>query len=175
MKTVSNIRDSRTRFRSATRQKQGFVTGRLVRQASINRISGALPKMTDTKIPSTTVDFLYSVASRRSFLRTAAATAIAGGTLAACTESKAQKTEMKAADASGGTTAPNPAMPSPAAAAAAMDAMHEAGIKAFPAKTEGKGNQLLKPTLVAGVKVFDITASQIQWETAPGQKVEAWA
>jgi FtsP/CotA-like multicopper oxidase with cupredoxin domain len=131
--------------------------------------------MTDSKIPSEAVDFLYSVASRRSFLRTAAATAIAGGTLAACSESKAQKTALKAADASGGTTAPNPAPPSPAAAAAAMDAMHEAGIKAFPAKTEGKGNQLLKPTIVGGVKVFEITATQIQWETAPGQKVEAWA
>ena len=53
--------------------------------------------------------------------------------------------------------------------------MHEAGIKAFPAKTEGKGNQLLEPKVVGGVKVYEVTASQMQWETAPGQKVEAWA
>jgi FtsP/CotA-like multicopper oxidase with cupredoxin domain len=52
--------------------------------------------------------------------------------------------------------------------------MHEAGIKAFPAKTAGKGNQLLAPKIIGGVKVYEITASVIQWETAPGQKVEAW-
>jgi len=55
-----------------------------------------------------------------------------------------------------------------------MDAMHEAGIKAFPAKTAGKGNQLLAPKIIGGVKVYEITASVVQWETAPGQKVEAW-
>ena len=71
--------------------------------------------------------------------------------------------------------APNPAPMSAAAAAEAMDKMHEAGIKAFPAKTAGKGNQLLKPRVVNGVKVYDLTAKKIRWETAPGQTVEAWA
>jgi FtsP/CotA-like multicopper oxidase with cupredoxin domain len=131
--------------------------------------------MSDKSIPPAAVDFLYSIASRRSFLKSAAATAIAGGALAACSDSSAQKSKLTAKDASGGTTAPNPAAPSAAAQAAAMDAMHEAGIKAFPAKTEGKGNQLLAPKMVGGVKVFEITASVMQWETAPGQKVEAWA
>lgn len=56
-----------------------------------------------------------------------------------------------------------------------MDAMHEAGIKAFPAKTKGKGNQVLAPRIEKGVKVFELTATQLQWETAPGQMVEAWA
>jgi FtsP/CotA-like multicopper oxidase with cupredoxin domain len=130
--------------------------------------------MSDTKIPPAAADFLHSIASRRSFLKSAAATALAGGALVACSDTEAQKSKLKAKDASGGTTAPNPATPSPAAAAAAMDAMHEAGIKAFPAKTAGKGNQLLEPKIVKGVKVYDITASVIQWETAPGQKVEAW-
>jgi FtsP/CotA-like multicopper oxidase with cupredoxin domain len=129
--------------------------------------------MSDKSIPSPAVDALYGLASRRSFLRKAAATAIAGGALSACSDSKAQ-VSPKSADHSGGTTAPNPA-PSPLAAAAAMDAMHEAGIKAFPAKTEGKGNQVLEPAIVKGVKTFEVTATQIQWETAPGQKVEAWA
>src|SRR5439155_14204867 len=46
---------------------------------------------------------------------------------------------------------------------------------AFPAKTAGKGNQLLKPRLDDGVKVFELTAKKIQWETQPGQLVEAWA
>jgi FtsP/CotA-like multicopper oxidase with cupredoxin domain len=129
--------------------------------------------MSDKSTPSFAVDALYGLASRRSFLRKAAATAIAGGGLAACSDSKAQ-VSPRSADASGGTTAPNPAPPSPMAAAAAMDAMHEAGIKAFPAKTEGKGNQLLEPKIVKGVKTYELTATQIQWETAPGQKVEAW-
>lgn len=131
--------------------------------------------MSDKAIPPQAADFLYGIASRRSFLRSAAVTAIAGGTLAACSQSDAQKDASAAKDSSGGTTAPNPAPLSPAAAAAKMDAMHEAGVKAFPAMTEGKGNQLLEPKIVAGVKVYEITASQIQWETAPGQKVEAWA
>src|SRR5687768_13950664 len=132
--------------------------------------------MTDTSIPKHASTLLYSIASRRSFLKSAAATAVAGGVLAACNESSAQKTALKAKDASGGTTAPNPVTPaSIAASAAAMDAMHEAGIKAFPAKTEGKGNQILAPRVEKGVKVFDITATQLRWETAPGQTVEAWA
>lgn len=131
--------------------------------------------MSDKIIPSSAVDALYGLASRRSFLRKAAATVVAGGALAACSESSAQKVSPKAADMSGGTTAPNPVPPSPAAVAAAMDAMHEAGMKAFPAKTEGKGNQTLAPRMEKGVKVFELTASQVQWETSPGQKVEAWA
>ena len=117
---------------------------------------------------------LNSIASRRSFLKTAAVTAFAGGALAACSDSKAQKPVAETKDASGGTTAPNPAPLSVAATAAAMDAMHEKGVKAFPAKSEGKGNQLLAPRVEKGVKIFELTASQIQWETAPGQKVEAW-
>jgi FtsP/CotA-like multicopper oxidase with cupredoxin domain len=131
--------------------------------------------VSDKSIPAGTAEFLHSIASRRSFLKTAAATAIAGGALAACSDSQAQKSKLSAHDMSGGTNAPNPTPPSPAAAAAAMDAMHEAGIKAFPAKTAGKGNALMAPTRVEkGVKVFEMTASVIQWETAPGTKVEAW-
>ena len=55
-----------------------------------------------------------------------------------------------------------------------MDAMHEKGVKAFPAKTAGKGNTLLQPRLVNGVKVFEITCSEIQWEVTPGQRMRAW-
>jgi FtsP/CotA-like multicopper oxidase with cupredoxin domain len=56
-----------------------------------------------------------------------------------------------------------------------MDAMHEAGIKAFPAKTAGKGNQLMLPKMVGGIKVYELTASEIDWEVEPGKKVKAWA
>ncbi|MEO7368689.1 MAG: twin-arginine translocation signal domain-containing protein, partial [Gemmatimonadaceae bacterium] len=112
--------------------------------------------MSDKPVSAQATDFLYGIASRRSFLRSAAATVVAGGALAACTDSSAQPS-FKTKDESGGTTAPNPALPSVAATAAAMDAMHEAGIKAFPAKTEGKGNQLLAPRIEKGVKIYDIT------------------
>jgi manganese oxidase len=122
-------------------------------------------------------ELLALVSSRRDFLRKTALTAIVGGTAAACgvPDSHAQATRARAADNSGGTMAPNPAPVSAAAASDAMDKMHEAGIKAFPAKTAGKGNQLLAHRLENGVKIFEVTAKKIQWETAPGQMVEAWA
>ena len=115
--------------------------------------------------------------SRRDFLRTTAVTALAGSALAACSidGSGAQATKVNDADHSGGTMAPNPAPLSPGAAADAMDKMHEAGVKAFPAKTAGKGNQLMQPRMQSGVKVYELTAKKIRWETAPGQSVEAWA
>ena len=115
--------------------------------------------------------------SRRDFLRNTALTAIAGGAITACStdDSGAQATKVGAADHSGGTMAPNPAPLSPAAAAEAMDKMHEDGVKAFPAKTTGKGNQLLSPRIERGVKIYELTARKIRWETAPGQTVEAWA
>ena len=53
-----------------------------------------------------------------------------------------------------------------------MDAMHEKGVKAFPAKTEGKGNQLMEPRMDKGVKVYELTAKEIQWEVEPGQTRE---
>ena len=46
----------------------------------------------------------------------------------------------------------------------------------FPAETEGKGNQVLEPTILAdGTKQWELTASVIQWETEPGMSVEAYA
>ena len=55
-----------------------------------------------------------------------------------------------------------------------MDAMHEAGVRAFPALTEGRGGQLLEHELDGDVKVFRLTCRAVQWEYAPGQRVEAW-
>jgi FtsP/CotA-like multicopper oxidase with cupredoxin domain len=49
-----------------------------------------------------------------------------------------------------------------------MAQMHEAGVKAFPAETEGTGNQVLKPKVVDGVKVFTLWATQVEWEVSPG-------
>jgi manganese oxidase len=46
----------------------------------------------------------------------------------------------------------------------------------FPAETEGRGNQILEPTITDdGTKQWEITASVIQWETEPGVIVEAYA
>lgn len=57
----------------------------------------------------------------------------------------------------------------------AIDAAHEAGIAAFPAKTEGVGGQTLAPQIVGGVKVFEVTAKAVKWEVSPGRFVEAYA
>src|SRR3954454_23288709 len=55
-----------------------------------------------------------------------------------------------------------------------MDAMHEAGIKAFPAKTASLGNQPLQPRIENGVKIFDLTCKVVQWEVTPGKMEEAY-
>ena len=121
-------------------------------------------------------------ASRRSFLKNTALSALAASALAACKGNTAaassitQKGSGSTTDASGGSMAAHPAPVATAAAAAEeMDRMHEAGIKAFPAKTAGKGNQLLAPRLVGGVKEYQLTCSKIQWEVSPGRTVDAWA
>ncbi|MEP6691649.1 MAG: copper oxidase [Gemmatimonadaceae bacterium] len=130
---------------------------------------------------------LASRGSRRAFLRSSAATVLAGSALAACkpTLSEQKKEGVSQAppaakvgpdsDHSGGTMAAHPAVSAQTTAADQMDAMHEAGIKAFPAKTQGKGNQLMAPAMDGKTKVFALTAKVIKWETAPGTIVDAWA
>ena len=131
-----------------------------------------------------------SDAGRRRFLRQSALAAVAvpaAGLLASCRDSAPAAAEALASAAGGPShdaahaapagapvvaTAPKP---SPREAAEAMDAMHEKGIKAFPAKTEGRGNQVMAPRLERGVKCYDLTAREIQWEVEPGRKVKAWA
>ena len=111
--------------------------------------------------------------SRRDFLRKGAAAAIAlpaVASLAACTEGKATPPATTQAAA-----AAPPPEPTAQQKAATMDAMHEKGVKAFPAKTEGKGNQVLRPRLEGGVKVYELTAEEIEWEVEPGRRVKAWA
>ena len=51
-----------------------------------------------------------------------------------------------------------------------------ATMAAFPAETEGVGNELLEPTEVTadGTKVFDLTMELADWEVSPGEVVEAW-
>ncbi|MCA9863757.1 MAG: multicopper oxidase domain-containing protein [Thermomicrobiales bacterium] len=56
----------------------------------------------------------------------------------------------------------------------AMDAMHEAGVKAFPAQTRGLGGQPLDFEMDGDVKVFTLTTDVVEWEFMPGKTVEAW-
>jgi manganese oxidase len=127
-------------------------------------------------IISATEILRQAASSRRSFLRTTALGAIAAGG-AACTKSEAKTTAQAAPQAPDHNSGPMAATPAATAASKAeeMDRMHEAGIKAFPAPTEGKGNVLLAPRLEKGVKCFDLTCSVMQWETEPGKRVTAWA
>jgi len=139
--------------------------------------------------PASTLDaVLDQVQSRRAFLRKSAVAAVAvgaGTAIAGCkTEEQGKVVQAGAtavpgaandSDHSGGTNAPHPSSVATARAKAdEMDAMHEKGIKSFPAKTDGKGNQIMTPRLENGVKVFELTASVLQWETEPGKRVTAW-
>ena len=112
--------------------------------------------------------------SRRDFLRKGAAAALVFpamvSNLTACTDTKASAVP----NAPDSLPPVDPAI-AQRAKADAMDAMHEKGVKAFPAKTEGKGNQLMRPRMEKGVKVYDLTCEEIQWEVEPGRKVKAWA
>src|SRR5690606_20035597 len=58
--------------------------------------------------------------------------------------------------------------------AAMSEAMNETML-AFPAETEGTGNQILEPEIKAdGTKVFELTAAVTPWEVEPGKVVDAW-
>ena len=137
--------------------------------------------LNDTQKPDDISDVVPIATSRRNFLRSASLTAVGAGTLIACGKASPDvlAQTVPPAGASGGTMGAHetakPAIAMTAAARAdAMDAMHEKGVKAFPAKTEGRGNQILEPRLDKGVKVYELTARVVQWEVEPGRKVEAW-
>ena len=94
-----------------------------------------------------------------------------------------QPTVAKAASSSAGANASHPmagttAMATPGTgghtSAAEMDKMHEAGVKAFPAKTAGLGGQPLEFRREGDFKVFDVTVKKVQWEVEPGKLFEAW-
>lgn len=130
------------------------------------------------------LDLLDKTTTRRRFLREGGIAAIVAGVATACKADGAKGASVaqqaKAAGNAGATGGTMGAHETAGVATAlanadAMDAMHEKGIKAFPAKTVGAGNQPMKPRIEKGVKVFEITAKKVQWETQPGTTVEAWA
>ncbi|HUO46027.1 MAG TPA: multicopper oxidase domain-containing protein [Acidimicrobiia bacterium] len=58
---------------------------------------------------------------------------------------------------------------------AEMDQVMIESILAYPAETEGKGNQLLEPTILPdGTKQFDLVAAVTPWEVEPEKFVDAW-
>ncbi|MEW6470897.1 MAG: multicopper oxidase domain-containing protein [Actinomycetota bacterium] len=59
--------------------------------------------------------------------------------------------------------------------AAPMDALMAVRTKAFPAKTEGLGGQVLAPTVLPdGTKQWELTTKIVDWEIEPGKFVKAW-
>ncbi|HVR78371.1 MAG TPA: multicopper oxidase domain-containing protein [Acidimicrobiia bacterium] len=57
-----------------------------------------------------------------------------------------------------------------------LDRMMTESMLAFPAETEGRGNQLLEPEILAdGTKEFHLTAAITPWEVSPGNVVDAWS
>jgi hypothetical protein len=57
---------------------------------------------------------------------------------------------------------------------AELDRMMTESILAFPAETEGRGNQELEPTILDdGTKEFQLTAAITPWEVEPGKIVDA--
>ena len=112
--------------------------------------------------------------TRRSFIRHGAVAAVALPTVVATLGCGDRAASAEPAKSSTPAAPPQP-KPTPRDQADQMDAMHEKGVKAFPARTEGKGNQPLEPRVEKGVKVYELTAEEIQWEVEPGRKVKAWA
>jgi plastocyanin len=60
--------------------------------------------------------------------------------------------------------------------AARLDQLMMDSMLAFPAETEGSGNQPLEPAEIMpdGTKRFELTAEIVDWEVEPGKIVEAW-
>ena len=134
--------------------------------------------MSDTTISrGSTTPVLSERRSRRAFLRSAVSLAAVPATASLLSGCIAPDKEAAAASAPSGHGQAVPPAPAidPRAKADEIDKMHEAGIKAFPAKTSGKGNQILEPRLDNGVKVFALTAREMQLELSPGKFASAMA
>ncbi|TAK60544.1 MAG: copper oxidase [Dehalococcoidia bacterium] len=124
----------------------------------------------------------YTRVSRRSFLSTAALASgvgLSAAVIGACSSNEkatgaAGTPTMDMGGGSSGTPTPKGGM-----TWQEMDAMHKRGIEDFLANTKapitkGKGNQPLEPKIESGVKVFDLTVDEVQWETVPGVTFKAF-
>jgi FtsP/CotA-like multicopper oxidase with cupredoxin domain len=83
--------------------------------------------------------------------------------------------------AAGSESMPGMSSPMPSMTADEMASSHEKGVNDFVGQlengplTDTAGNQPLKPEMDGKVKVFTLVASQVRWEVAPGQFVDAMA
>jgi FtsP/CotA-like multicopper oxidase with cupredoxin domain len=82
--------------------------------------------------------------------------------------------EMAGASGSEGASSPQPSAHA-SMSAEEMAQGHKAGVEAFPAETQGTGNRPLEPTMQNGRKVFELTATEVKWETEPDKFVDAMA
>ncbi len=82
-------------------------------------------------------------------------------------------TDSASSGASGATGATGSSMSHEGMSVQDMLDGHRAGVEAFPAETEGLGNQPLEPKIENGWKVFELTAQEVRWETEPGVFVDA--
>jgi uncharacterized cupredoxin-like copper-binding protein len=85
---------------------------------------------------------------------------------------------ITAASAAAGTAGGSGSATSPTTMTAQQMAdMHEQGVKDFLAgnQTSTQGNQPLRPKIEDGLKVFSLTVTQLRWEVAKGQFVDAMA
>lgn len=119
----------------------------------------------------------HTLASRRAFIRKGTVAAVALPAVVSSLSSCAGPAPAAAKPSGPSATPAVPPAPPKSVRQLAdeMDAHHEAGVKAFPAPTAGKGCQLLEPKMVDGIKVFELTTRKIEWETKPGTRVQAWA
>ncbi len=121
---------------------------------------------------------------RRGFLRKAgvvgAALPVAGGLIAAACYDDPSGAKLEPAGIPASNVQPNPnPTPTPSGQAAAeewkkIDADHQAGVVNFlknqkEALTEGRGNVPLEARIENGVKVWDLTVDEVDWEVAPGR------
>jgi FtsP/CotA-like multicopper oxidase with cupredoxin domain len=113
--------------------------------------------------------------SRRRFVGVLSALGVGAVGLAACGSPDAQANSGSSSSSSSHSmTSTSSSGSSDTMTADEMDAMHEAGIKAFPAKTEGLGGQSLPYTMDGDTKVFQVTAQKVHWEISPGSFVDGY-
>ncbi len=122
--------------------------------------------------------------SRRRFLNTAAVASGIGISAAvvgsACSDSKSTTGATTQAGSPTMSMGSGDGTPTPAGGMTwqEMDAMHKKGVEDYLANTKapitkGKGNQPLAPRIENGVKVFDLTVDEVDWETLPGKVQKA--
>ena len=112
--------------------------------------------------------------SRRQFIKLAGIAGIGLGAAACAVAAPPAPTATPAHDDQNAAAA----APEPSATPVDMDAMHEAGIKKYldniGKDTKFFGNKL-EPKIVDGVKEFNITCSDIQWDAGGGAMADAMA